>query len=367
MHVECFDGLSRRDNDISRVYLWGMTNECAPGEMRFESEVRSEQRNLPIAEALAQRFTYHSRQEWEARVLAGDVLYNDSPASPEQVVNTGDRLLYIVRNYSEPSVPTHYEILFENEEFLVVGKPAGVPVHHTGSIFWNTFASILRRALKLEELIPMHRLDRDTSGVMLFAKSQDTSKRYQKSLQHIVLRKIYLAVVDGDFPLAETTTLPPGATWLEGRLQVTIPLRELAGQAIRVQMVPDFETGKPCLTTFRLLQHTTNSAGTRRVSIVECELGTGRKHQIRAHLAALGYPILGDVIYNHGGQYYLKRCDTPLDAEDYQVLGARMQMLHAWKLELQLPGMREPKIFESRIFTDEMAAYCANVSARNTL
>jgi len=336
-----------------------MSDAIAPDEMRFESEVRSEQRNLSLADALARRFTYHAREEWRARILAGDVLCNGELASPDLLVNTGDQVTYIVRNYSEPSVPTHYEILYEDEEFMVVGKPAGVPVHHTGSIFWNTFASILRRATGYAELIPMHRLDRDTSGVMLFAKSQDTSKRYQKSLHHIVLRKIYLAVVAGNFPNGDDQALSgAGVEWDEGRWKVTIPLRELQGHEIRTQMLPDFEAGKQCLTFFRRVMCALPENIARPVSLVECELGTGRKHQIRAHLAVLGYPILGDPIYSHGGQYYLKRCHTPLDDADYQVLGAHTQMLHAWKLELQLPGMREPRIFESRIFTKEMADYC---------
>jgi 23S rRNA pseudouridine1911/1915/1917 synthase len=319
-----------------------MPDALTPNEMRFESEVRSEQRNLPLCKALAARFTYHTIEQWRERIEAGDVLHKGEVATPEQLVHTGDSVTYIVRNYTEPSVPTHYEILYEDEEFLVAGKPAGVPVHHAGSIFWNTFASILRRGTGNPELVPMHRLDRDTSGVMLFAKSTDTSIRYQKNLHRIMLRKLYLAVVDGDFSTAPLT---------DGVLDVQIPLLEQPGSAIKVQMIPDPENGKACRTVFRPLG---TALGERPISAIECELFTGRKHQIRAHLAALGFPILGDCIYSHEGRFYLKRCDTPLTPEDFAILGAPMQMLHAWKIELQLPSWREPRWFTSKLYTPEM-------------
>jgi len=315
-----------------------------PDTLQFESEVRSEQRNLALPLALAQRFTYHTVDEWCEHILKGNVTLNGALATAAMLVNTGDRICYFVRNYSEPAVPTHYE-------FLLAGKPAGIPVHKTGRIFWNTFASVLRRGTGHSELVPMHRLDRDTSGVMLFAKSIDTSARYQKNLTRILLRKIYLAVVHGDLSATFANELPQGTTRMEdGRFDVQIPLYEQKGKEgepgaeVRAQMIPDFELGKPCRTLFRSLSS----------SVVECELCTGRKHQIRAHLAALGHPIKGDCIYSHHGFYYLKRCTQPLDAKDFEVLGASMQMLHAWKIELQLPYWREPRWFESKIMTEEM-------------
>lgn len=184
----------------------------------------------------------------------------------------------------------------------------------------------------------MHRLDRDTSGIMLYAKSSDTSARYQKNLHRILLRKLYLAVVRGR------------PAWEEQDVQ--IPLREQPGNEIRLQMVPDEVLGKPCRTVFRRLDLCTQES----YCALECELFTGRKHQIRAHLAALGHPIVGDPVYSFAGRYYLKRCHSPLDAEDISVLGASTQMLHAWKLELQLPGWRAPRTFTSRIWSDEMEA-----------
>ena len=92
------------------------------------------------------------------------------------------------------------------------------------------------------------------------------------------------------------------------------------------------------------------------LSLVEAELITGRKHQIRAHLAEMGYPIVGDRLYYRDGFYYEKLAQGgELTDEDLKVLGARNQMLFAYKVELQLPYWNEPRMFECRKFPEDMA------------
>ena len=115
--------------------------------MFFESEVRPEQNGRLLLDSLSERFTYHSREEWTDRLSRGLVSINGKTADLETVGHRGDKVVYHVENYSEPEVPTHYETLFEDDEFLLVAKPAGVPVHHTGRIFYNTFAAIIRYAV----------------------------------------------------------------------------------------------------------------------------------------------------------------------------------------------------------------------------
>ena len=307
-------------------------SENVPTDMRFESFVKNEDEGLMLLEMLANRFTYHTKEEWQKKISDKDVSVNDSLASEKTVVHRADKISYVVHNYKEPYVPTDFKVIFEDDEFLLIEKPAGVPIHHTGKIFYNTFTGIVRRALENEEITPMHRLDRDTGGLMLFAKYRDTASRFQKNLDKILLQKFYLALVPGDFP--ETFVCK-------------FPLAEKKDANIRLQMFVS-DSGKPCKTIFRKLKTYEQEIGNRKgaFSLVEAELVTGRKHQIRAHLAALGFPIVGDRIYSFGGQYYLKMAKETLTEADYQILGAKHQLLYAYKVKLHLPDFKEPRIFE---------------------
>ena len=123
-----------------------------PQTMYLESVVRNEQRGMTIADELSVRFTYHSKEEWLSKIEQGLVTLNGVVATPEMIVMPKDKVVYRVDNYTEPEVPTDFETLYEDDDFLIVSKPAGIPVHHTGHIFYNTFTGVIRRAFKNEEL-----------------------------------------------------------------------------------------------------------------------------------------------------------------------------------------------------------------------
>lgn len=309
--------------------------------MDFESEIRPEQNGRLLLDSLCERFTYHSREEWIERLSTGKVSINGELASVETIAHRGDKVVYHIENYEEPDVPTDYKIVFEDDEFFLVAKPAGIPVHHTGRIFYNTFTAVVRRGTDNETATPMHRLDRDTGGLMLFAKSSDTATRFQRHLDRILLRKFYLAVVPGEFP--------------EEEIRCDMPLREDPESPLRVKMF-HFEDGKPCSTIFR------RKALIDGKSVVECELLTGRKHQIRAHLAELGFPIVGDRLYSHKGIYYEKMArGGGLTEEDFAVLGSHYQMLYAYKVEILLPYWDEPRTFSWNGFPEDMANLIGNL------
>ncbi|MCK9183144.1 MAG: RluA family pseudouridine synthase [Fibrobacteraceae bacterium] len=312
-----------------------------PKTLFFESTVYSEHRGLSFLEELCKRFTYHSAEEWKAKIESGCVTLNGNQAKAHDVVQTKDKVVYRVENYTEPPVPTDFETLFEDDEFLIVAKPAGIPVHHTGHIFYNTFTGVVRRAFDNDELSPMHRLDRDTGGIMLFAKTRDTAARFERNLDCILLRKKYLAVVRGNF--------------LTEEFLCEQPLREDPSSEIRLKMYP-FADGKPCKTKFRKLGHFETPVANVPVpfSVVEAELLSGRKHQIRAHLSSLGFPVVGDKLYSFDGFYYKKLIKEGLSNADFVALGARTQMLYAYKAFIRLPYWSEGRWFSSLKFTPEM-------------
>ena len=294
---------------------------------------------------------------------------NGETATLETVAHRGDKVVYHVTNYTEPEVPTDFKVVFEDDEFMLVAKPAGVPVHHTGHIFYNTFTAIVRRGTDCETATPMHRLDRDTGGLMLFAKYAESAARFQKNLDRILLKKFYMAVVRGDFAVEGTPAGEP--------VDCTMPLREDPADRLRLRM-HHFEDGKPCHTRFRKVgvgELSQPVGGETKYSVVEAELLTGRKHQIRAHLAELGYPILGDRLYSFDGIYYEKmsrswsrdpsidNSEEGLSAEDLKALGGKSQMLYAYKVEIQLPYWKESRVFDSQDYPADMAELVKRVKS----
>lgn len=354
--------------------------------MYFESVVQPEHEGWLLLDSLCKRFTYHSRELWGDKIAGGFVKVNGEVATLETVAHRGDRVIYHVANYTEPEVPTDFKVVFEDDEFMLVAKPAGVPVHHTGHIFYNTFTAIVRRGTDYETATPMHRLDRDTGGLMLFAKYAESAARFQKNLDRILLKKFYMAVVRGDFAADAAS----GAGCVErfscmsfngetGTLDCEMPLREDPADRLRLRM-HYFDDGKPCHTRFRKLGVGVLSqpvGGETKYSVVEAELLTGRKHQIRAHLAELGYPILGDRLYSFDGIYYEKmsrswsrdasvdNSEAGLSAEDLAALGGKTQMLYAYKVEIQLPYWRESRVFECEDYPAEMAELQKRASKTN--
>ena len=309
----------------------------APRDMYFESVVRPEHDRMLLLDSLSYRFTYHSRETWKENLDRGLVSLNGECANSETVARKGDKVVYHVENYEEPDVPTEFDMVFEDEEFMLVAKPAGIPVHHTARIFYNTFVSVVRRETDCDTATPMHRLDRDTGGLMLFAKYAESAARFQKNLDRILLRKFYLAVVRGDFPHEE--------------YRCDLPLREDSSSEIQLKMF-HFPDGKPCSTVFRKVASFVKNG--EAFSVLECELLTGRKHQIRAHLSELGFPIVGDRLYWKDGFYYAKMASGDLTEEDYSDLGAHSHMLYAYRVELLLPYWDAPQTFTSVNFPAEM-------------
>ena len=145
----------------------------------------------------------------------------------------------------------------------------------------------------------------------MFARYGETASRFQKNLDRILLRKFYLAVVRGKFP--------------EGEIDCKMPLREDPSDPIRLRM-HHHDDGKECWTRFKLVRRLDCPEIAPDLSLVEAELMTSRKHQIRAHLAEMGFPIVGDRLYYRDGTYYEKLAQGgELSDDDFKVLGAHSQ------------------------------------------
>lgn len=228
----------------------------------------------------------------------------------------------------EASVDSSWSILWESDELLAVVKPAGLPVSRTTRNLFDTLATQVRRFTPYEDAHLLHRLDAETSGILLMAKTPHANRKWKKRLDKLMVAKGYLALVSGrpDWETLDYECLLAG--------KFDSPIRS---QVYAVE--PDLEGWVKPKSSRTLFRRLTSFEGPNGVcSLVRAELMTGRKHQIRAQLAHLGHPIIGDKIYSHQGRYYLKRFDHPLDEQDFQTLGSPHHLLHAVDLTLNLYG-----------------------------
>ena len=317
---------------LTVINISGMTHQ-----LTLHCKIRDREAGLSLINLLTQRFTYHDGKSWLREINSGLVLINGRKADHGQTLTSGDQLTYRAVNHREPPVSTEIEVVFETPEFLLIGKPAGTPASRTGLIIQNTLVNILRRHYQ-QDIHLLHRLDRETSGLVLCARDKTACRIHQKNLKRIMPGKYYLAVVRGVVKRSV--------------IEIDQPLAVREGSPIRCRMWC-VEHGQPSRTIFYKIGTTENQ------SLLLAELITGRKHQIRAHLAHIGHPLIGDKIYDHEGKFYLKREDGELTEEDYQTLGAHNHTLHAWAVRIQLEDCPS-KFYFSRIFSTEMKRYLKN-------
>jgi RluA family pseudouridine synthase len=220
----------------------------------------------------------------------------------------------------EPEVSRAYSILHEDDYLLAVRKPANLPVHPSGRYFRNTLLMLLlegrEETLDSTDLRIVHRLDRETSGLILFGKGKTAASALSNQFEHRRVHKRYLAVVHGR---------PK-----QDRFVVTAPIGPDDHAPVRKAMTVRSD-GRPSQTSFRVLRH-----GPSHALVVGCP-HTGRLHQIRVHLRHVGHPVLGDKVYGLDPEFFLRFIQGDLSREDRRRLLWGRQALHAWKLTFHHP------------------------------
>ncbi len=285
--------------------------------LELNSEVTEKYAGESLIDSLCRRFTYHDRQYWLGKISVGQVRVSGEISRPERVLANGDVVQFAIDDFTEPDLDTAYQKIWENENLILVSKPADLPVHSNRRFFYQTMTAVLRRDENLPEINPMHRLDRETSGLMLYLKKPFATRSLRREPGRIVAGKFYLALVNGVFE--------------QESLTVDAPLREAACPPVYYQMIVASD-GIAAKTHFERI------AAGESCSLVLARLETGRKHQIRAHLAHIGHPVIGDKLYSDGGRCFLKRCNDEMTEDDLIAAGSPHQLLHAWALLLQLPA-----------------------------
>jgi 23S rRNA pseudouridine1911/1915/1917 synthase len=290
-----------------------MATMDSQGELTNYFTISHEDTNTRLDKLLSLRFPDHSRSYFQYLIEQGAVLVGGSPVKKKQSAKEGDEIEVCFLLTPEISLEPQdipLDILYEDEHLIAVNKPAGLVVHPAPGHPKNTFVNALlfhcRHLPSIDRVRPgiVHRLDKDTSGVLLAAKTSQAHSKLVELFSERRIQKRYLAICVG---------APK-----EGLIDAPIRRHPVH----RKEMAVCFEKGKEAKSICKVL------GKTKHLSLVEVELITGRTHQIRVHLKHIGSPILGDPVY--GNQSTNKK------------FSAARQLLHSHRLNFIHPMTLSP-------------------------
>ena len=283
-----------------------------------------------LIDALQEIYPPYTQEQWLDAIRSGEITapaatksqWKTVKIAPDLVVNEGQRFLHEIPSYIEPPINPDILLVHEDEAIVVVDKSAPLPLHPSGRFQKNSLEWILHQAYFPEKLRPAHRIDAMTTGLVVFTRKYAYASKVQSQFAQGTVQKTYLAWVSG---------IP---NWQQTRCELAISPETLRNGGRTLD-----PAGQSAVTEFKLLRTQADR------SLIEARPHTGRTHQIRLHLAALGHPLIGDPLYLPGG---ISRTTTPRPAPDAlsnEILlpseqpepSAAAMLLHAWKLALVHP------------------------------
>lgn len=276
---------------------------------------------------LCKHFNSISRSQFQKVLNQGLVNVNGKPEKSSYIIEDGDVIELVLPEIKKPNPVAQdipIEIIFEDEFLAVVNKPAGLTVHPGNGTSNDTLVNgLLNKLNTLSDIAGserpgiVHRLDKDTSGLLVVAKDNNTHEKLAKMLANREIYRGYVALALRPFQ--------------EEQGLVDEPLGRHPSNPIKRIVLPVEDGGKHALTHWRVLEHF------GPFNLIECKLETGRTHQIRIHLAHIKHPVLGDEIYG-GGQSLAQELIAPGD--DFlknTIKSVNRQMLHARSLKFIHP------------------------------
>lgn len=283
---------------------------------------------------LAGRFTYLTKDQWQQEILAGRLSLDGAITNDSAIMlKGGEWLAWDGSGIIEPEVDERISILRKDEWLVAVNKTGNLPVHPSGRYFNNTLTAMLED-LYGRKVYPVHRIDRETSGVILLAFDGKSAGALSESLANG--SKEYLALVHGKFPAEE--------------MVVDLPLGRDTDSAVNKKRKAWTGGTQKARTRFRKVL----TAGD--ISLVRCFPETGRLHQIRAHLLAAGYPVVGDKLYGRDETAFLKFIRQGFTPELEEKLILPRCALHAARLIFLHPQTKKEMVISAPL--PEMFAEC---------
>ena len=306
--------LAMRHIQLSRIV------DPLPGSVPYDNlrpiSVPGRCNGFTVLDFLDAMWTHLSREQWQEICDAGELFDRGNPVAATDVVRAGQRFLHKMPATCEPDVAGDIRIVYEDDALIVVDKPAPLPMHPCGRFNRNTLSWILREVYHPIQPRPAHRLDANTSGLVVLCKNRRVSRPVHAQFAAGSVQKTYLARIQGQ-PTADVFSSTVSICAEPGALGVRV------GD-------PD---GLPSRTDFRVIRR--NGDGT---TLVEVHPQTGRTNQIRLHLWDLRLPICGDPSYLADRQLGTTQTRSPLDPP---------MCLHAQRIVLQHPVSEVKQVFNS--------------------
>jgi 23S rRNA pseudouridine1911/1915/1917 synthase len=246
-----------------------------PAEQVYKSYLPGRYIGYRVDRYFADRFTYHSVEEWAARIEAVDITINGNQVTPDTILAEQDFIVTRLEPRAEPPANRNLDIIFEDENLRVFNKAAPIPVHPCGRYFKNSMTEVLKETYPEEIPRPVQRLDAETTGALVFAKTRGAAAFLMEEFSCNRVVKEYLALVEGKPSKKEFT--------------VDAPVGKTKGSKRGVG--DELINPKSATTNFELL----STIGDR--SLLRVTPLSGRTNQIRVHLASVGLPIINDKVY----------------------------------------------------------------------
>ncbi|WP_087017269.1 RluA family pseudouridine synthase [Thaumasiovibrio subtropicus] len=293
-------------------------------QINYYDDIPDKHNGTQLIDYLQMQFPY-ANQPWASLFAQSRIKIDGLPAQPSNVLTAKQHLSISFTHYTEAPVDTEWRLLWHKKDVIAVHKPATLPVSRTTRNIYNTLIALIKRESDWPDAHLLHRLDLETSGIVLLGKHKQAAAKWQPELNTLMTAKRYHAVVYGS------------PAWTQKEVMCHLATRPTSPIRCQMHVCEPGEKGKLSQTRFTVIERG------EHFSVVECELVTGRKHQIRAHLAHIGHPIVGDKIYANMGHYYLKRLADAITPADEEQLLAPYHLLFAREVTVNLSAASEDR------------------------
>lgn len=307
--------------------------------------VDAEEEGKRFDQILASRYPEFSRSRWQSAIKQGDILLNQAPAKAKITLSEGDQIsgnLTLSEETDDAAQNIPLDIVYQDDDIIVINKPAGLVVHPAAGNHDGTLLNALLYHFPENRNLPragiVHRLDKDTSGLMVVAHSLRAQTALVEQLQTRAMGREYLALVYGFLTAGDTIDMPIGRSQKD---------------RIKMAVRPD---GKPAITHFRIEERFDN------LTLIRVKLETGRTHQIRVHMTEIKHPLVGDPVYGNSSRRLPK--DVAAEARE-AIRQFPRQALHAEKLALIHPASGERCEYYAPL-PDDMAQLLATLRTHYT-